>query len=222
VSSVTSANPIDDDQLLRRAVQDRDPAALAELLVGAHDRLLVYIRRRLPLDLERHVDPEDILHDTFATAFQEISTLRSTSRAAFHAWLTTVAQNRLRNVAKAQRALKRGGGRDALSLPHTGALTNGDDDDNGAMAADLLEMLARTSRSPRSVAGNHEYIAMMRQAIEELEPEHRVVLRLRFIEDLPHAQIAEQTGRTEAAVRQLCLRALRRLRGLLPAISLHD
>jgi RNA polymerase sigma-70 factor (ECF subfamily) len=96
------------------------------------------------------------------------------------------------------------------------------DGDNSAMATDLLEMLARTSRSPRSVAGNQEYISMMREAIEELEPEHRVVLRLRFIEDLPHAQIALEIGRSEGAVRQICLRALRRLRGLLPAISANE
>lgn len=212
----TPASSTDEDELVRRVVTLGDAAALAELLVSAHDRLLVYIRRRLPLDLERHVDPEDLLHDTFATAFQQIGTLRSANRAAFQAWLTAVAHNRLRNVAKAQRTLKRGGGQRVLGP------NNPDANEGESMAADLLQLLARTSRSPRSVAGNHEYLAMMRQAIEDMEPDDRAVLKFRFVEDMPHAEIAREMGRTEASVRQLCLRAVRRLRGMLPAISRND
>jgi DNA-directed RNA polymerase specialized sigma24 family protein len=39
----------------------------------------------------------------------------------------------------------------------------------------------------------------------------------RFVEDQPHAVLAERLGRSEAAVRMLYLRALRRLREELEA-----
>jgi RNA polymerase sigma-70 factor, ECF subfamily len=202
------------DELIARAI-DGDQAALSMLLVQSHDRLLGYIRRRLPLDLERHCDPEDVLQDAFTLAFQQISTLRRADEAAFVSWLTVIAQNRLRNITSSHRAQKRGG--DWVRVANDGGGADGRDGQQ--FATDLLELLSRNSRSPRSIAGNHEYIGLIRHAIGELDPAHRDVLRLRFIDNLPHAEIADQLGRTEPAVRQLCLRALRRLRWLLPMSS---
>lgn len=193
-----------------------DEAALSLLLVQSHDRLLAYIRRRMPLDLERHCDAEDVLQDAFTLAFQQIGTLRSTDPAAFASWLTVIAQNRLRNVAATHRTRKRGG--DWARVANTGN-HNGNSAGDDSIAADLLELLSRNSRSPRSIAGNREYVSLIREALGGLDPAHRDVLRMRFIDNLPHAEIADTLGRSEPAVRQLCLRALRRLRALLPLSS---
>ena len=204
------------DDTIRCAAQG-DHAALSLLLVHVHDRMIRYIRRRMPLDLERVLDAEDVLQDAFAAAFQQIGTLRGTTEASFVSWLTTIAQNRLRNVAKAHRARKRGG--DGALRAGGRLVTHANGPNGDGLADDLVDLLSRSTRSPRSVAGNREYAAMIRQAVTELEPDHRAVLRMRFVENLPHAAIAEEVGRTEAAVRQLCLRALRRLRSLLPVSS---
>jgi len=193
-----------------------DEAALSLLLVQQHDGLLRYIRRRITVDDERYCDPEDVLQDTFTLAFQQIHTLRQGDDAAFTSWLMVIAQNRLRNIADMRRSRKRGGDWVRVNGINNaiGARQPADADDG--FATDLLEMLARNTRSPRSVAGNREYVTLIRQAIGELEPAHRDVLRMRFVENMPHAEIADQLGRTEPAIRQLCLRALRRLREVLP------
>jgi len=136
------------------------------------------------------------------------------SAGCFAGWLTAISRNQLHNVARSLRARKRGGGQIArVGPPVDGGNGNGEIDQE---AMEILDLLAQNTKSPRSVVGDREYYELMRQAILELEPDHRLALRLRFIEDLPHAQIADKLGRTEEAVRQLCFRALKRLRLLLP------
>src|SRR5205807_2581225 len=48
--------------------------------------------------------------------------------------------------------------------------------------------------------------------IAELTPEQRTVVRLRFVDGLPLSSIAEQTSRSEGAVKMLLMRALQNLR----------
>jgi len=203
----------EDDQRVVRAAGG-DVVAMEQLLVQAHDGLIRYIRRRLPIDLERIIDAEDILQETFKAAFVQMATLEVRNYAGFAGWLTAISRNQLHNVARSLRARKRGGGQIArVGPPVDGGNGNGEIDQE---AMEILDLLAQNTKSPRSVVGDREYYELMRQAILELEPDHRLALRLRFIEDLPHAQIADKLGRTEEAVRQLCFRALKRLRLLLP------
>ena len=46
------------------------------------------------------------------------------------------------------------------------------------------------------------------EAIERLANDHREVIVLRSLEDLPHAEVAQRMGRSEPAVRMLWMRAL--------------
>lgn len=202
----------DDERVVQAA--SGDVVAMEQLLVQAHDGLIRYIRRRLPLDLERVVDAEDILQESFKAAFVQMSTLEVRNYAGFAGWLTAIARNQLNNVSRSLRARKRGGGHQVGVAPGKDAASGHDDPD--AEVLEVLDLLARNTKSPRSVAGDREYVELMRAAIQELEPDHRLALRLRFIDGLPHAQIAGKLGRTEEAVRQLCFRALKRLRSLLP------
>ena len=45
-----------------------------------------------------------------------------------------------------------------------------------------------------------------------LKPEHRIVIELKFLYDLPNHEIAQRTGKTEANIRQIQVRALRKLK----------
>ncbi len=55
----------------------------------------------------------------------------------------------------------------------------------------------------------------LREALLLLSDDQQEVLVLRFLRELPHADVAAQMGKTEPAVRALQYRALRRLRDLL-------
>ena len=51
--------------------------------------------------------------------------------------------------------------------------------------------------------------------LEKLPEEQREALRLRYVENLPSKQIAEQLGKTDAAVRVMLTRSLKKLQELL-------
>jgi RNA polymerase sigma-70 factor, ECF subfamily len=55
----------------------------------------------------------------------------------------------------------------------------------------------------------------IRAAITHLRPEHQQVITLRFLENLPHRDIAESLGKSEGAVRVIQHRALGELRRIL-------
>src|SRR6476620_7641732 len=103
----TDTSALGDQRVIRAA--GGDVVAMEQLLVQAHDGLIRYIRRRLPLDLERIVDAEDILQETFKAAFIQMSTLQVRNYAGFAGWLTAIARNQLNNVSRSLRARKRGG-----------------------------------------------------------------------------------------------------------------
>jgi RNA polymerase sigma-70 factor (ECF subfamily) len=66
--------------------------------------------------------------------------------------------------------------------------------------------------SPSAHAIRQEQAAQMAEALARLPEEMQQVLLLRHVDDLTHPEIAEQLGRSPAAIRMLYLRALRRLR----------
>jgi RNA polymerase sigma-70 factor (ECF subfamily) len=57
-----------------------------------------------------------------------------------------------------------------------------------------------------------ERLQRLEAALRELSPEHREVIVLSRIENLPLAEVAERMERTPVAVSGLLLRALRKLR----------
>jgi RNA polymerase sigma factor (sigma-70 family) len=77
------------------------------------------------------------------------------------------------------------------------------DDGSLARAASYL--------TPSVDAIGRETAVALAGALAELSEEHREVITLARIVQLPHAVIAESMGRSEAAVRQLLVRALLQL-----------
>lgn len=52
----------------------------------------------------------------------------------------------------------------------------------------------------------------MGDLLDILKPEHREIIELKFLYDLSNADIAQKTGKTEANIRQIQVRALRKLK----------
>lgn len=60
-------------------------------------------------------------------------------------------------------------------------------------------------------------MARVHKVLQTLPPLHAEVITLRYVEDLPHADIAQVVGKSEGAVRVLVTRALKELREKLEA-----
>lgn len=194
-----------DEQLTRKAVAG-DEVALSQLLFRHHDRLVADIGSKLPSDLRGSVAAEDIAQETYVVAFQRIAAFNPEDHPRFFGWLSAIAKNRLMDAIKAQRAAKRGGGRVA-SFDATEA-------DDLEMVR-LLEVLASHSRTPSRSAAGHEAAEAVARALENLPPDYREVLRLRFLEALPVAEVATRMDRSPGAVHMLCQRGLQTLRQVL-------
>ncbi len=127
--------------------------------------------------------------------------------AAFYRWLERIVCNELRDAERAARRRKRDVARDAAERP-TWA-TSG---------AAFLSRVTATGTTPSQALSRQEALAAVMTSLARLPAEQRAVVRLRFLEDVPVAEIAGRLGKTETAVYTLCSRGLRALRERLTAL----
>lgn len=132
---------------------------------------------------------EDIVSETYVRMLERIGDYTYTG-APFRAWLYRVAHNLAMNAVTRTRAVH---------------------DDEALARAELPE------GDPAIAAVRSEEHAAVRAALTSLTEEQQQVLLLRFVARQPVAEVAQQLGRSEGAVKQLQLRALRSLGRLLGA-----
>jgi len=184
--------------LVERAIAG-EPLALDRLLLDSYPKLMARVDQKLPAGIRSTVRPEDIIQETFATAFRSIGTFRPEGPDAFYRWLTTIADNRVIDVVRAHNAAKRGGGRGGVAQ------------ERSSIAA-LIDLVAFNDRTPSRSAGGHEAAAAVHVALAGLKAEYREALALRYLEGLGVSETAARLGKTEAAVHKLCSRGLQALR----------
>ncbi len=195
-------------QLVHRAAGG-DAAAMECLLVRYNEALLRYIERRLPSDLSRVMDAQDILQDVHFEVFRRLSEFTSPDIRSVRRWLVCIARNRLIDAMRMHYAAKR----------HIGKVMNWDGDDGDRPMVGLLQELAVYERTPSRSALAHELINAMQQAMGRLPADHRQALQHRYMEGLSVEDSAVRMGRTEGALRMLCNRGLAQLRSELRAMS---
>ena len=129
---------------------------------------------------------EDLTSETFVRALRNIQTFRWQGRD-FGAWLTTIARNLVLDHYKASRT------RLEITTDEVG-----DHDTTTAPAPEIAVLAALDGRD-------------LLAALSILPQAQRECLVLRFLQDLSIAETAAALHRTEGAVKQLQLRALRTL-----------
>lgn len=204
---------MNDDQtnidLIRRAAGG-DPLA-QEQFVSDHCALLLrYLQHRIPENLRRLIDPQDVLQDVCFEAFRRMDRFKAEDPRMAVRWLLRIARNRVIDLIRKEHTVKRGGGRVA-------PLQQPDSDDDTVLQ--LLQELAVYRRTPSQSAIRHELLISLERGIERLTPDHRQALQCRYVDNLPIEQIAQRMHRSDGAVLMLCNRALKALRVELGSIS---
>lgn len=169
-----------------------DGRALGAVLGAQRDWLMRYVGRRLPVELRSAIGAEDVVQETFLHAVRHAREFRSRGPGSLRRWLAAVANNRLRDLARAHRRLKRGG------------LAERADDGDAASAAASLP----PDRRPRE----NEERAALDVALVGLRREYAEAIRLRYLGGLSVSQVASRLGRTTGAVSMLCHRGIKKLR----------
>jgi RNA polymerase sigma-70 factor (ECF subfamily) len=133
---------------------------------------------------------EDLLSETFFRALRSMSRFQWQGKD-FGAWLMTIARNLVTDHYKASR---------------TRLETTTDDFSQHELAYDGPEDEVLTELTNE----------MLRDALDQLPTEQRECIVLRFLSDQSIAETAQALGRSEGAVKQLQLRAVRNLAKLVP------
>ncbi|MFH0982254.1 MAG: sigma-70 family RNA polymerase sigma factor [Planctomycetota bacterium] len=185
-----------------------DADALQRLIVYYHAVLRAVVADCLDDAYRARLDPDDVLQDAYTAAFKAMTGCQFDGPAGFYAWLETIALNTLRNHQRASKRHKRNIERE--QRPPAAAESS---------YLGLVHRLAASDTTPSGQFARQEAVAAVTSSLARLTDEQRAVVRLRFLEGRPVAEVAARLGKTEAAVHKLCYRGLKTLHELLVSIT---
>ena len=182
------------DQELVEQIKAGDDAAFKALLGRYQERAY-----RLALSLTKNpADAEEVLQDVFLTVYRKIASFEG--RSAFSTWLYRITVNtalmKLRGRGPAQESIDE-------YLPQF------------TMDGRHARMVVDFTHGPEKLLLLKEREQILREAIEALPPDYKVVLVLRDLEGLSNEEVAEVVGASVLAVKARLHRARLALRGRL-------
>lgn len=166
-----------------------------------------YLRRKLRPESAPLLAADDVLQEAYVAAYERLKEFEFEKSGLFYHWLFAIAKNMARDGMKRLGTQKRGGQQKRVATTQV--------DKETSRLVDILQDLAVTSHTPSRSAMNHEAATAVARALEQMPAEYSEALRLRYVEQMPVAEMAEKLGRTIGAVHQLCHRALGSLRDTL-------
>jgi RNA polymerase sigma-70 factor, ECF subfamily len=179
----------EDEHLLVAAAKSGDDAAFEEL-VNRYERKIF----RLTMNITRNrEDAEDSMQDAFMKAYAHLGSFQEDSR--FYTWLVRIAANEA-----LMRLRKRRPNQFSLDEP-----IEGDDDV-------IPQEIEDWGPSPEQRYAQSEMREILTQAIDQLQPDFRVVFVLRDVEGLSTEETAGALAISTAAVKSRLLRARLKLR----------
>jgi RNA polymerase sigma-70 factor (ECF subfamily) len=173
---------------------------------GRYRAILRVQARMLRLDprLTRRLDESDLVQETLARAHQNGGQFRGLTEAERVAWLRRIFERVVLDWIEREYAQKRGPDRE-VSLH---ALT----ESSGRLDA----WLAGPPAPPERPLEQRELKLELTAALDQLDPDQRDAVILRYLQELPVPEVARRMGRTEKSVAGLLYRGLVRLRELYP------
>jgi len=183
-------------ELVQRA-QKGDGAALGTLLGRYQERVRALVRRRMGESLRRELESGDMVQEAMVEVLEGFERFELRDETAFVRWLSTLVENRLRELARFHGAAKRDRGREVR-------IDGSDSSDERAGANELAE---QALASPSEEVSRREEKSLLAEALETLSPRHRDVLVARE-SGAEWDVVARRLGLpTEAAARMLHTRA---------------
>jgi RNA polymerase sigma-70 factor (ECF subfamily) len=181
------------ERALLKRLRDRDERAFRELVTAHRDRVFNITYRMLG---NRH-EAEDVAQEVFIAVFKQIDTFREESK--FSTWLYRVAVNHCKNRIK-YLARRHDRDRDEIN----------DDTTSGAGANGAIG--SPVPSAPDRALEGAQMERVLAEAIKSLDPEQRMVVILRDVEDLSIEEICAITDLPDGTVKSRLHRARLALR----------
>ncbi|HEV3255895.1 MAG TPA: sigma-70 family RNA polymerase sigma factor [Gemmataceae bacterium] len=181
---------------LSAGARDLGPADFWALTQAYRPYLKAVVQGVLGKQLQEKVDASDVVQQCLLAAFEHFEQFRGQGAAEWYAWLVAIAR------------------REALDLLRYWSQPGRDKDREQPRPAGSsgAPQLPADASSPSQKAVRREQAARLLAAIERAPADYRDVLQLRNFEHLAYADVATRMGRSEQAVRQLWVRAVKHLR----------
>jgi RNA polymerase sigma-70 factor, ECF subfamily len=185
-----------------RALAERaavgDERAIEELIQLHLPALRAFVRVRMGAPLRAKESSSDLVQSVCREILTHRERFQHPTDGAFKHWLFITAERKIANRLAYWGAQKRAAAEEA---PEAGA--------------DALFDCYKSVSTPSRHLARAEEIGRVEAAFDQLAPEHREVVALAHFVGLSRAEIGEQMGKTEEAVRALLFRAMARLSTLL-------
>jgi len=179
-----------------------EPAEWDRLLQAVNPAsLLVSVQMRLGPLLASRYQPEDILQEALFSAWRHRSGHEWTGVRSFRAWLLTIIDNRIRDLADHATTLKRGGLTAQESLSVCGA----------------PQVIQSTTAS--RIAAYRDEAGIVMEALRSLPSDQSELIRLRLIEQMTIPDIARHLSIGESAVQHRFRKAAEAYQARLAAVT---
>lgn len=168
-----------------------------------HPRLRARLIRQMDATVKSKVEPEDILQQVYLEAFKAIGHFTYQGKDSFLRWLFAILDRKLIDEHRALRAERRDVRREAKVLPPSAQHTT---------YLDLMARVIADVGTPSQSVRKDEALGVVNACLASLPEHYRDVLKMRFIEGRPVADVAKHLNRSIGSVHMICHRALRQLR----------
>jgi RNA polymerase sigma-70 factor (ECF subfamily) len=169
------------------------------------DYLIVLARSRIGSQDAAKLDASDIVQETLLEAHRKSDQFRGSEPASMAAWLRQMLAcnltDRIRSLHRQKRDASREVAIEAISLE--------------ASSQRLNDWIASQQSTPSLQLRRLETLLELASAMEQLPEAQREAVRMRYIDGLALADIAQRLNRTTTAVAGLLKRGLEHLRGQL-------
>lgn len=192
-------------EVLKRAAAG-EPAALNQLLEDYRGPLRRMIDLRMDRRMASRVDASDVVQDVLLEASQRLPDYVQGPAMPFRLWLRQIAQDRMIDLHRRHRALRRDVSREQpMDRPAFG--------DQSSL--DLAAQLRDAELTPAAATIRKELQQRFFEALDELGEDDREIILMRHSEHLGNSEAAAALGLSPAAAGMRYLRALRRLQEVL-------
>jgi RNA polymerase sigma-70 factor (ECF subfamily) len=177
-----------------------EQSALEKLLWAHHARLLGFARRKIGVDWQGKIDPEDILQEAYIDIFSTIGDFSYRGEDSFYRWATRIVDHRFIDHARRWRRRKRDVSREVRAAGSA-----------GSPHQSLLERCLRDTGTPSVTLRQEDALSALMACLARLPDDYRLVVQRLYLQQEPLSAVAAELNRSEDAVRRLAGRALERL-----------
>ncbi|MBI1960910.1 MAG: sigma-70 family RNA polymerase sigma factor [Candidatus Liptonbacteria bacterium] len=174
----------DEKQLILDAMRGGGAEPFGVLYDRHHQRIYRYVY----LKVTNREEAEDLTHQVFLSAWQNLKTYRFQG-LPFSSWLYRIARNKIIDYYRTRQTHE--------TLEHAETL------------------LVSASKNPADRADDVFAMERVRAAIRRLPADQQDVVIMRFVSDMPYRDVAAAIGKTEGAVKVIQHRALKKLKEIL-------